>query len=110
LWRFNVAENLWRDLLFDVRTLRKSPGFVLAALLSLGLGTGVNAAIFSIAVEILLSQPSVRDANSVVYVQQGGNSHMEAVLLDPLRRSGIFDDVAGENEESFNFNNGARRR
>jgi hypothetical protein len=99
LWRFNGLENLWRDLLFAVRTLRKSQGFVWTALLSLGLGIGVNAAIFSIATEFLLSEPSVRDAKSLVYVQQGGNSHMQPEVIEGLRRSGVFEDVAGENEE-----------
>jgi predicted permease len=111
LWRFNRLENLWRDLVFAVRTLRKSQGFVWTALLSLSLGIGVNAAIFSIATEFLLSEPSVRDAKSVVYVQQGGNSHMLPEMLDGLRRSGLFADVAGENEESFiNFNDGTQTR
>jgi putative ABC transport system permease protein len=107
LWRFNGLENLWRDLVFAVRMLRKSQGFVWTALLSLGLGIGVNAAIFSIATEFLLSEPSVRDAKSVVYVQQGGNSHMHPAVVEWLRRSGVFEDVAGENEESsINFNDG----
>jgi predicted permease len=111
LWRFNRIENLWRDLVFAVRTLRKSPGFVLAALVSLGLGIGVNTAIFSLAVEFLLSQPSVRDASSVVYLRQAGNSHMQPAMIDLLRRSGVFEDVAGENEESFiNFNDGSETR
>jgi len=111
LWRFNRAENLWRDLVLAVRTLRKNPGFVVAALVSLGLGVGINTAIFSLAVEFLLSQPSVRDAGSVVYVQQDGNSHMQAATINALRRSGVFDDVAGENEESFvNFNDGSETR
>ena len=111
LWRFNRLENLWRDLVFAVRTLRKSPGFVLAALVSLGLGIGINTAIFSLAVEFLLSQPSVRDANSVVYLRQDGNSHMQPATVDLLRRSGVFEDVAGENEETFiNFNNGSETR
>ncbi|HUI57482.1 MAG TPA: ABC transporter permease [Bryobacteraceae bacterium] len=111
LWRFNRTENLWRDVVFAVRTLRKSPGFVMAALVSLGLGIGVNTAIFSIAVEFLLSQPSVRGANSVVYVRQDGNSHMQPSTIDALSRSGVFEDVAGENEESFvNFNDGSETR
>ncbi|HXS96088.1 MAG TPA: ABC transporter permease [Candidatus Limnocylindrales bacterium] len=111
LWRFNRAENLWRDLVLAVRTLRKNPGFVLAALVSLGLGIGINTAIFPLAVEFLLSEPSVRDAGSVVYVQQDGNSHMQAATINALRRSGVFDDVAGENEESFvNFNDGSETR
>jgi predicted permease len=111
LWRFERVENLWRDLFFAVRTLRKSPGFVAAALVSLGLGIGINTAIFSLAAEFFLSQPSVRDAGSVVYVRQGGNSHMRAAMLDLLRRSGVFEDVAGQNEESFiNFNDGSETR
>jgi putative ABC transport system permease protein len=111
LWRFNRLENLWRDLVFAVRTLRKNQGFVWTALLSLGLGIGVNAAIFSIATEFLLSEPSVLDAKSVVYVQQGDNSHMEPAVVERLRRSGVFADVAGENEESFiNFNDGRETR
>ena len=32
VWRFTAVENLWRDLLYAVRALRKSPGFVLTAL------------------------------------------------------------------------------
>ena len=109
LWRFNGAENLWRDLAYSLRTLRKSPGFVLTALLSLGLGIGVNTAIFSLAVEFLMSDPSVRDANSVVNVRQGGNSHVLPATLDDLWRSGVFAEVAGENDEGFiNFDDGAQ--
>jgi predicted permease len=107
LWRFNAAENLWRDMVYSLRTLRQSPGFVLTALLSLGLGIGVNTAMFSLAVEFLLSDPSVRDAKTVVYVRQGGNSHVLPATLDDLRRSGLFAGVAGENDEGFiNFDNG----
>jgi putative ABC transport system permease protein len=111
LWRFNGVENLWRDLVYAVRTLRKSQGFVLAALLSLALGIGVNTVMFSLAVEFLLSEPSVRDARSLVYVQQEGNSHVQPAVIEQLRRSGVFQDVAGENEETFiNFNNGTETR
>ncbi len=111
LWRFTLLENLWRDLVYAVRSLRRSPGFVLAALLSLALGIGLNTTMFSLAVEFLLSEPSVRDAASLLYVRQGGNSHVRPEVIEQLRRSGVFEDVVGENEETFiNFNNGLETR
>src|ERR1051326_4353995 len=55
LWRFNRIENLWRDLAYALRNLRKSPAFTASALLSLAIGIGVNTTIFSLAVEFLLS-------------------------------------------------------
>ena len=77
------------------------------ALLSLGLGIGVNTAMFSLAVEFLLSEPSVHDAWSVVYVRQGGNSHVLPETIDDLRGSNLFEDVVGENNDTFiNFDNG----
>ena len=111
LWRFNILENLWRDLGFALRTLSKSQGFVWTALLSLGLGIGINTAMFSLAVEFLLSEPSVRDAKSLAYVRQGGNSHVLPAVIDQFRRSGFFEDVVGENEETFiNFSDGVETR
>src|ERR1019366_3095958 len=63
LWRFNRIENLWRDVGYAARTLRRSPGLVLSALLSLGLGIGVNTAMFSITVEFCLASPPSRTPN-----------------------------------------------
>jgi hypothetical protein len=51
LWRFNFLENLGRDLLYAARGLRRNPSLVITALISLGLGIGVNTAMFSLGVE-----------------------------------------------------------
>jgi predicted permease len=111
LWRFSFLENLWRDLRYAARGLRRSPVLVLAALTSLGLGIGVNAAMFSLGVEFLFSEPSVRDAGSLVSVQLAGNSHSAAKVVEFLRSSGLFADVTGENEETIaNFNDGLETR
>jgi putative ABC transport system permease protein len=106
-WRFNAIENVWRDLVYACRSLRRSPGFVLSALLSLALGIGVNTAMFSIAVEFLLSQPSVADSASWVSIQLGGSNHSKPEVAQFLRNSGVFSEVVGENWETFsNWNDG----
>ena len=108
LWRFARVENLWRDLVYAVRGLRRSPAFVASAVLSLGLGIGVNTAMFSLGVELLLSEPSLTDPSSVVQVRVGGNSAAEPRIFDFVQRSGIFRDLVGENEETFlNWNDGS---
>jgi len=53
----------------------------------------------------------VRDAGSLVAIRLGGNSHSKPLVLDFLRESGAFQNVAGENEESYiNWNNGEETR
>jgi predicted permease len=111
LWRFTFIENLWRDVVYGARSLRRSPALVIAALLSLGLGIGINTGIFSMAVEFLLSEPSVTDARSVVSIWLGGSSHSKKEVVEFVRSSVLFQDVVGENEEAYiNWNDGAETR
>jgi putative ABC transport system permease protein len=109
--RFVFLENLWRDIVYAARGLRRSPALVFTALLSLALGVGVNTTIFSLGMEFLFSEPSVRDAPSVVAIRLGGNSHSSEKALTFVKDSGLFQDVAGNNEEVFvNWNDGVDTR
>jgi hypothetical protein len=64
--RVNWIQDLTQDLRYGLRTLLKNPGFSAIAIVILGLGIGVNTTIFSFVEGILLRQPAIKDANSVM--------------------------------------------
>jgi len=62
----STADGLIQDLRMSVRTLGKSPGYTLIALLSLALGIGANTAIFTLIHQVLLQNLPVRDPQQLV--------------------------------------------
>src|SRR5262249_33173834 len=57
VYRMNTLsflEEIARNVRFSLRTLRRSPGFAAAAILTLAIGIGANTAVFSIVDGVLL--------------------------------------------------------
>ncbi|HEY8996975.1 MAG TPA: permease, partial [Edaphobacter sp.] len=103
-------QNLFNDLRFALRQLRRSPVFALTAVLTLALGVGANTAIFSLLDQALLRSLPVYKPEQLVYLQGTGkawrghsSSHgggIESYFSYPMYRdlrdkSAAFDALAG---------------
>jgi predicted permease len=98
-----------QDLRFALRQFRKSPGFVLTAILSLMLGIGATTAIFSVVYGVLLDPYPYKDNDRMVHVQLNDKSGRGPLLLvngvgyNDLRNVPSLDDVflARDNQENL---------
>ncbi len=92
-------ETLWQDLRLGLRSLIKSPLFTAAVVLTLGLGVGANAAVFTIVNRLLLKPLPVRDPGGlyVLAIQHEGNEDLHTLSwldYEDYRKSGTFEDLA----------------
>src|SRR5271168_4696134 len=67
-------QSLIQDLRFALRQIRRSPGFMLTAVVTLALGVGANTAIFSLLDQALLRSLPVRDPGQLVILSATGKA------------------------------------
>jgi|GraSoi_2013_60cm_1033757.scaffolds.fasta_scaffold00634_5 predicted permease len=100
---------LLQDLRFALRQFRKSPGFVITAILSLMLGIGATTAMFSVVYGILLDPYPYKDNNRMVHVQLNDKNDRGPLLLvngsgyKDLRNIPSLDDVFLQRENQENL-------
>jgi predicted permease len=118
-WVWRWLDNAGRDIRYALRTLRRNPAFAITALLSLALGTGVNAAIFSLVDQVLLRPLPVNDPDRLVHLAWRGNSlathwGFGSLMSYPLCRDlqeqrEFFDGIFCRHATTVNFSTGQQR-
>jgi predicted permease len=96
----NFLETLFQDVRFSLRVLRKSPGFTIAAVVTLTVAIGANAVVFGVLNALILRPLNVPQAQSLYAIQRGNDeaiNHSYPDYLDLRDRNKSFDGLAAYN-------------
>src|SRR5580692_1989407 len=80
----NFVETFVQDARFSLRVLRKSPGFAVAAVLTLALAIGANALVFAVLDGLFLRPLNVPQAQNLYAIQRGTDKYIVQSYPDYL--------------------------
>lgn len=107
---FSGFDTLLQDSRYAMRMMRKYPGFALTVMITLGLGIGANATIFSVINAVLLEPLPYREPDRLIRLWEtnpGGGLTEVAVSVpnfqDWQKEQSVFEQVAGSENATFNL-------
>ncbi|MGH9792968.1 MAG: ABC transporter permease, partial [Candidatus Acidiferrales bacterium] len=99
---------MWQDVKYAARTLVKSPGYTVVAVLTLALAIGANTAIFTVVDAALLRSLPYREPDRLVHLWETRTNRqfgqMEASypnFVDWQQQNTVFESIAGYNGTNF---------
>jgi len=94
-------ETLLQDIRFGWRLLRRTPGFTAAAVLTLGLGTGITTAVFSVLDQVVLRPLPYTEPERLIMLWENNQSRsLSHERLSPVNfgdyrsLTQVFEDAA----------------
>ena len=107
---FGILGTLLQDARYGLRMLRKNPGFALTVMITLGLGIGANATIFSVINAVLLEPLPYKEPDRLVRLWEsnpGGGLSEVAVSVpnfqDWQKQQTVFAQLAAAENATFNL-------
>ena len=119
VWLWPSLEALWQDATYTLRDLRRNPTFTIGVTLTLALGIGANAAMFSLIDRLLFRAPaSMVDPSSVNQAyfyrtsdgKESGTGGQYARVMDVVRYSSSFSRAAAVSLERLAVGTGEATR
>jgi predicted permease len=105
----NFLASVFADVRFALRVLRKTPGFTIAAVLTLALAIGANAVVFSVMNAFVLRPLDVPHAESLFALQHGDEAsgyESYADYLDLRDRNRTFESLLAYNATQLGLDDG----